>query len=356
MVKVALTGGGTAGHVMPHIALLPYYRRLGWEVFYIGSQGIEKELATKAGLTFYTIQTGKLRRYFSWQNFTDIFHILMGILQAILILFRKRPDLVFSKGGFVSVPVAFAAWVLRIPVVSHESDLTPGLANRMIKPFCRLIFYCFPETERHLTGVRSVASGLPVRDQLLQGQKAEGLRLCGFESSDRPTLLVMGGSSGAERINTSLLTILPELVISWQVIHLTGKGKAINFSHPSYKAFEYVNEGLEHLFALADLVVTRAGANSIFELKALAKPMLLIPLEIASRGDQVDNAKSFAAQGWAQVLRETELTPSVLIAAIEKTRLGAPLMQERLKKSGSGEGIAPLIFDYLHKVLGLKTL
>jgi UDP-N-acetylglucosamine--N-acetylmuramyl-(pentapeptide) pyrophosphoryl-undecaprenol N-acetylglucosamine transferase len=353
MVKVALTGGGTAGHVMPHIALLPQYRKLGWEVFYIGSRGIEKELATKAGLTFYTIQTGKLRRYFSVENFVDIFRLVIGIFQALFLLFRKRPDLVFSKGGFVSVPVALAAWMLRIPVVSHESDLTPGLANRLIKPFCRLIFYCFPETEKYLTGVRSVAAGIPVREQLLHGNREQGARMCGFDPA-RPTMLVMGGSSGAERINSALRDALPELVNTWQIVHLTGKGKSIDFKHPSYAAFEYVNEGLEHLFALADLVVTRAGANSLFELKALAKPMLLIPLEIASRGDQVDNAKSFAAQGWAQVLRETELTPASLMAAIEKTRQEAPAMQDRLRKNATGEGITRVIFEYLHKVLNLK--
>lgn len=177
--------------------------------------------------------------------------------------------------------------------------------------------------------------------------------MCGFDAA-RPTLLVMGGSSGAERINAALRTALPELVPTWQIIHLTGKGKSIDFKHPAYAPFEYVNEGLEHLFALADLVVTRAGANSLFELKALAKPMLLIPLEIASRGDQVDNAKSFASQGWAQVLRETDLSAATLLAAIEKTRLEAPAMQERLRKSGSGEGIAKVIFEYLHKVLNLK--
>jgi UDP-N-acetylglucosamine--N-acetylmuramyl-(pentapeptide) pyrophosphoryl-undecaprenol N-acetylglucosamine transferase len=353
MVKVALTGGGTAGHVMPHIALLPQYRKLGWEVFYIGSRGIEKELATKAGLTFYTIQTGKLRRYFSVENFVDIFRLVIGVFQALFLLFRKRPDLVFSKGGFVSVPVALAAWILRIPVVSHESDLTPGLANRLIKPFCRLIFYCFPETEKYLTGVRSVAAGIPVREQLLCGNREQGARMCGFDPG-RPTMLVMGGSSGAERINVALRSALPELLPTWQIIHLTGKGKGIDFKHPAYATFEYVNEGLEHIFALADLVVTRAGANSLFELKALAKSMLLIPLEIASRGDQVENAKSFVSRGWAQVLRETELSPATLIVAIEKTRVEAPAMQERLRKSGSGEGIAKVIFDYLHKVLNLK--
>ncbi|MCX6127983.1 MAG: UDP-N-acetylglucosamine--N-acetylmuramyl-(pentapeptide) pyrophosphoryl-undecaprenol N-acetylglucosamine transferase [Proteobacteria bacterium] len=351
MVKIALTGGGTAGHVMPHIALLPHYKKLGWEVFYIGSKGIEQELARQAGLDFYLIQTGKLRRYFSWENFLDVGRLLIGIFQSCLVLWRKRPSLVFCKGGFVSVPVALAAWLLRIPVVSHESDLTPGLANRLIKPFCSTIFYSFPETKRYLQGSQIVEAGIPVRAELMQGQKSEGARLCGFADSSKPTLLVMGGSMGAERINFCFAEILPNLLRNWRVVHLTGKGKLIGFSDPDYKAFEYVNQGLEHLFALADIVVCRAGANSLFELKALAKPMLLIPLEIASRGDQVENAMSFADQGWALILRETSMTPQSLLSAIEDLKRDAPRLQQGLANSPGGERTTLIIIDTLKKLL-----
>ena len=351
MTKIALTGGGTAGHVMPHIALLPYYRQLGWEIFYIGSSGIERELVAKTELTFYTIKTGKLRRYFSWQNIFDLGRILIGIFQSIFLLWRLKPNLVFCKGGFVSVPVALAAWVLRIPVVSHESDLTPGLANRLIKPLCKTIFYSFPETSRYLKGTHMIETGIPVRKELLLGRKEEGIKLCGFKDARKPILLVMGGSLGAERINLCLAEILPELVKEWLVIHLTGKGKAIGFSDPSYKAFEFIHEGIEHIFAMADSVVCRAGANSLFELKSLAKPMLLIPLERASRGDQIDNAHSFVEQGWAMLLREPSMNAQNLRLAIAKLHNESPKLKEKMICSANIEATATLIVENLKQIL-----
>jgi UDP-N-acetylglucosamine--N-acetylmuramyl-(pentapeptide) pyrophosphoryl-undecaprenol N-acetylglucosamine transferase len=351
MTRIILTGGGTAGHVMPHIAMLPHYQAAGWDIHYIGSSGIERELAERAGLPFHTIQTGKLRRYFSWQNLLDVGRLGIGVIQSLFYLFRLKPQLVFSKGGFVSVPVACAAWILRIPVVSHESDLTPGLANRLIKPFCRMIFHAFPETSRYLQGARAEAVGIPVRQQLLAGLREEGRTLCGFAGPELPTLLVMGGSSGAERINKCLAEILPELVTRFYIIHLTGRGKGLAFEHPRYKAFEYVNEGLEHLLALADAVVCRAGANSLFELRALAKPMLLIPLEIASRGDQVDNAKSFASHGWALILRETEMDGPRLQAAIERLMKESQQLQNAMLSSEASGGSAGHIMRCLGTIL-----
>lgn len=356
MTRILLTGGGTAGHVMPHIAMLPYYREAAWDIYYIGSDGIEKGLAEKAGLPFHTIAAGKLRRYFSWENFRDIGRIALGTWQAIRYLQRLKPQLVFSKGGFVSVPVACAAWLLRIPVVSHESDLTPGLANRLIKPFCHLIFCAFPETLRYLQGRKVVEVGIPIRRELLLGRREEGERMCGFRPSHKACLLVMGGSSGAERINRFLGEVLPQLLLEYRVIHLCGKDKAIAFDHPDYKAFEYVGDGLEHLLALADAVICRAGANSLFELQALAKPMLLIPLEVGSRGDQVDNAKSFAAQGWALVLRETQLTADKLLSAIGELKLKGPTLIAALKsRPSSGEGSAALIMRNLREILGASS-
>lgn len=353
MTRIVLTGGGTAGHVMPHIAMLPHYRKLGWDIYYIGSKGIEKELVEKAGVPFVQIQTGKLRRYFSWENFLDIGRLAWGTGQALLCLRKLKPDLVFSKGGFVSVPVAAAAWLLRIPVVSHESDLTPGLANKLIKPFCRLIFYAFPETANYLKGVGAVEAGIPVRSQLLAGSREEGRRLCGFDSIDRPTLLFMGGSSGAERINLALAEALPRLVEKFNIVHLSGKGKSLAFIHPRYKPFEYVNEGLEHLLALADAAVCRAGANSLFELRELAKPMLLIPLEIGSRGDQVDNAKSFAKHGWALVLRETELDGTKLETSILELMQKAPELRKAMlsRQSQQGGGSAQTLLSRLNSLL-----
>lgn len=354
MARIVLTGGGTAGHVMPHIAMLPHYKKLGWDVHYIGSKGIEKELVQKAGVPFSQIQTGKLRRYFSVENFLDIGRLALGTWQAIKCLKKLKPDLVFSKGGFVSVPVAAAAWILRIPVVSHESDLTPGLANRLIKPFCRIIFYAFPETAPYLKGVGAIEAGIPVRPQLLVGDRDEGRRLCGFTDEERFTLLFMGGSSGAERINQALSDALPQLVKKFNIIHLSGKGKSLGFKHPNYKSFEYVNEGLEHLLALADAAVCRAGANSLFELRELAKPMLLIPLEIGSRGDQVDNAKSFAKHGWAMVLRETELDGASLEQSISQLVVKAPELRSTMLswQKQQGGGSAETLLNSLEPFLG----
>ena len=316
MVRVCLTGGGTAGHVTPHFALLKGIKERGWDVFYVGSKGLEKPLVEAQGIPFYEVSAGKLRRYLSVENLLDVFRIVIGLFQAVKILSKKKPQVIFSKGGFVAVPVAMAAWILRIPVVSHESDLTPGLANKLIAPFAKKILFTFPETKKFLPDT-SVRVGTPVRAELLTGNAKAGLGLCGFSPEENlPTILVMGGSQGAQRINEALLVILPWLLEKARVIHLTGKGKQLAFRHSRYKAFEFVSTELSDLYALSDYVVSRAGANSIFEILALRKPMLLIPLEIASRGDQVLNAQSFEKDGWAKVLREQNLDPESLKEAI----------------------------------------
>lgn len=343
--RLCLTGGGTAGHVTPHFALLPQIRKQGWEVFYIGSAGLEKSLVETAGIPFYAIQSGKLRRYFSWQNFVDIFRVILGTCQALVILSQQKPQVVFSKGGFVSVPVAVAAWVLRIPVVSHESDLTPGLATRIIARFAHQVIYTFAETGNYLP-TNALQTGTPIRPELLQGDAQRGAQLCGFETlKTTPVLLVMGGSQGSQRLNEELLAALPSLVQNWHVVHLTGKGKQIAFHHERYKAFEFVTSELKDLLALADVVVSRAGANSIFELLALTKPMLLIPLEQGSRGDQVLNAEAFARHGWAHLLREAELSADQLVSAI--ARLWAEAEQIRLHQR---QGIAQ---DAVEKILNI---
>ncbi len=336
---IALTGGGTAGHVMPHLAMLDDYQRSGWNVIYIGSKGIEKELmAQQKDVTYYTIASGKLRRYFSWQNFTDLFRVAGGTLQSILLMVVRRPRVIFSKGGFVSVPVAVAAWSLRIPVVSHESDLTPGLATKIITRFAARIFYSFPETGKLLPKQKSELVGLPIRAELFSGDRLEGEKICGFKSEDGnlPTVMVMGGSLGAQKINDCLKECLPDLVKTFRIIHITGKGKGIDFTHPRYKAFEFVKDELKHLFALTDLVIARAGANSIFEFLALQKPMLLIPLESGSRGDQIDNAKNFATQGWAQILAEKNLSKESLAKGIEDLKKGADEMRRAQAKAQVG--------------------
>ena len=344
-LNVCLTGGGTAGHVTPHFALVPGMRERGWRIFYIGSAGLERQLVEAQGIPFYSIATGKLRRYLSWKNFLDLFKVGIGCLQALWLLLRHRPDVLFSKGGFVAVPVAWAAWLLRIPVVSHESDVTPGLANRLIKPVAYKLLYTFPETASYLQG-KSEQVGTPIREQLFLGDRVRGEALCGFAAEELPTILVMGGSQGAQRVNEALKAILPWLVEHARVIHLTGAGKGIGFTHARYKSFEFLSEEMKDVYALSDFVISRAGANSLFEILALRKPMLLIPLESGSRGDQVINAESFQKQGWAKVLREKHLNNETLKAAIlellsdgESIRLA--------QASYSGEGAAERILKAL---------
>lgn len=332
--KIILTGGGTAGHVIPHLAILPLLKQQQWQVVYVGSNGIEKELMADQGVAFREIPTGKLRRYFSWQNFTDLFRIVAGLWRSLSIMVREKPQVVFSKGGFVSVPVCVAARLLGIPVVTHEADLTPGLATNLIKPFASRVLYTFPVTAKYFPAARSECVGLPIRQELLQGSRTQGLNLCGFTNTpELPVLLVMGGSLGAKRLNDCLLEALPELVQTFRVIHITGRGKQIPFSHGNYKSFEYVKDEIRHIFACTDLVISRSGANSIFEFLALRKPMVLVPLEVGSRGDQVHNAQFFAEMGWAICLREVGLTAASLKGAIQDLDKHQSLFREKMAQA-----------------------
>ncbi len=347
---LALTGGGTAGHVMAHIALLSELKKRNFKPIYIGGNGVEKSIAQEYKIPFFEIKTGKLRRYFSWQNFIDPFKVIWGFFEALRILSKQKVDVVFSKGGFVSVPVCLAAWFLRIPVVTHESDYTPGLANKIIARISKVILFAFPETEVYLKNIsaKKRCVGLPVREDLKEGDKQKGLSFCGWSESNLPVILVMGGSQGAQRINDNLLAILPELCESSRVIHLTGKGKAMPFKHENYRQFEFISRELKDLLALSDIVVSRAGANSIFELLFINKPMLLIPLEIASRGDQVLNAKSFEKKGWALSLSERTLSPKGLkegiLACLGERSSSLKLQQQAAKVFAACEMTVDEIF------------
>lgn len=316
--KIVLTGGGTAGHVFPHIAILPELKEQGWSVSYVGSYGLEKDLIQATGIPYRAISSGKLRRYVSYENMLDFFKVIFGCIQAFLYLRQEKPELVYSKGGFVSVPVAVAAWALRIPVITHESDYSPGLANRIIAKVAKVILYSFPETKKFIHGTKSCLTGIPIRSELRNGDFEQGLKLCKFDKLEKkPVVLVMGGSLGAEAINLSLKAALPELLIKFHVVHLCGRGKTIDFQREGYASFEFLSKELGDVLALADVVVGRAGANSIFELMALNKPMLLIPLERGSRGDQVQNANYFAKKNWAHMIQEAQLNADSFIHAIE---------------------------------------
>ena len=320
MKKIILTGGGTAGHVTPNLALIPSLKALDYEIRYIGSyQGIEKRLIENAGIPYDGISSGKLRRYLDVKNFSDPFRVLKGYAQALRLIHRYKPDVVFSKGGFVSVPGVLAAKHYKVPVIIHESDMTPGLANKICIPSATKVCCNFPETLKYLPSDKAVLTGSPIRAELLSGDRLAGLSYSHL-SADRPVILVIGGSLGSVTVNGVIRRILPRLLKDFQVIHICGKGNLDEslIGTAGYVQYEYVDAPLKHLFAAADLVVSRAGANSICELLALHKPNLLIPLSAAaSRGDQILNAKSFGAQGFSKVLEEEALTEDTLYQSIQ---------------------------------------
>lgn len=321
MKRIVLTGGGTAGHVTPNIALLPSLKDAGYEVFYIGSyNGIEKKLIEDMDIPYYGISSGKFRRYKSLKNLSDPFRVLNGYRQALGLMKKIKPDIVFSKGGFVSVPVVLAAGTKHIPVIIHESDMTPGLANKIAMKSADKICCNFPETVKYLPENKAVLTGSPIRHELLLGNKVAGLNLCHF-TSDKPIIMVVGGSTGAVHVNEAIRGILPDLLKQFQVVHLCGKGKTDESLNnvEGYVQFEYISKEMRDLFAMCDIVISRAGANAICELLALKKPNLLIPLSArASRGDQILNANSFKANGYSSVLSEDDMTEETLLKAIHE--------------------------------------
>ena len=319
--KIVLTGGGTAGHVTPNMALIPGLRNLQYEIAYMGSyDGIEKKLMEDFDIPYYGIATGKFRRYFDPKNFSDPFRVLKGVREAKKYLKEIKPNVVFSKGGFVSVPVVRAAASLKIPCIIHESDMTPGLANKLCIPVAWKVCCNFPETFRMLPADKAVLTGSPIRKELTARSKEAGYKLCGFDAS-KPVIMVVGGSLGSASINQAVRDILPELLKDFQVVHLCGKEKIDNLllTTPGYKQFEYVKAEMKDVFAMADIVISRAGANAISELLALKKPNILIPLPAASsRGDQILNAKSFESQGFSIVIDEDDLTNKLLLEKIQE--------------------------------------
>ena len=319
MKHIILTGGGTAGHVTPNIALIPRLTKLGYTISYIGSyEGMEKDLIEQQGIPYYGISSGKLRRYFDLKNFSDPFRVIKGYSEASKLMKELKPDVVFSKGGFVTVPVVKAAASHHIPVLIHESDMTPGLANRLSVSSATKVCCNFPETVKNLPEGKAVLTGTPIRAELLNGDPEAGRSFCGF-SEDKPVLMIIGGSLGAQSVNDHVRKILPKLLEDFQVLHLCGRGKMEPSLEgtPGYRQYEYIQEELPDLFALADIVISRAGANAICEILALRKPNLLIPLSAnASRGDQILNARSFEKQGFSMVLEEEEVTDESLLSAV----------------------------------------
>ncbi len=346
MKKIILTGGGTAGHVTPNIALLPALKEAGYEVEYIGSyNGMEKDLIEKEGIPYHGISSGKLRRYFDWKNFSDPFRVIHGYGQARSLIRKIKPSIVFSKGGFVSVPVVLAAKSLHVPAIIHESDMTPGLANRIAMRGAVKICCNFPETLKYLPEGKGVLTGSPIRQQLLHGDRQKALEFTGL-TGEKPILLIIGGSLGSVFINNAVRGAIDDLLQRFEIIHLCGKG---NLDHsldekPGYVQYEYISKELPDLFAAADLVISRAGANAICELLALHKPNILIPLSRnASRGDQILNANSFKKQGFSYVIEEEDVNEKSLSEAIHYVADHKDEYKKAMSDSGQMDSITKIV-------------
>ncbi|MDS3898971.1 UDP-N-acetylglucosamine--N-acetylmuramyl-(pentapeptide) pyrophosphoryl-undecaprenol N-acetylglucosamine transferase [Staphylococcus hominis] len=322
MSKIAFTGGGTVGHVSVNLSLIPTALEKGHQVFYIGSKnGIEREMIESqlSNIKYYPISSGKLRRYLSFENAKDVFKVLKGILDARRVLKKEKPDLLFSKGGFVSVPVVIAARSLNIPTIIHESDLTPGLANKISLKFSKKIYTTFEDTLKYLPKDKADFVGATIREDLKEGNQQKGYEITGFDS-DKKVLLVMGGSLGSKKLNDIIRENLEALLHDYQIIHLTGHGLVDeSYKQKGYIQYEFVKEELTHLLSITDTVVSRAGSNAIYEFLTLRIPMLLIPLGLdQSRGDQIDNAKYFESKGYGKMIPEDQLTQFKLLEQLKQ--------------------------------------
>lgn len=352
MKRIVLTGGGTAGHVTPNLALIGALREEGWEIHYIGTaNGMERGLIEPLdGVTYHVVKSGKLRRYFDLKNFTDPFRVLQGAAQSARLIRQIRPDIVFSKGGFVSVPAVYGAWLHHVPVLVHESDMTPGLSNKLSTPLAVKVCCTFPEATAHV-GRKGVVTGTPMRPDLFSGRFSEGIKCFGFSDS-RPVLMVTGGSSGAQAINAALRKALPELTRCFQVLHLCGKGNldAALEGAPNYRQVEYLNDEMKDAYACASVVISRAGSNTVCELLALKKPMLLIPYpkEGTSRGDQILNARSFESRKLANVLMQEDMTPETLTAAVIETYKNRGALIDNMERESSADGVKN-VMALIHK-------
>lgn len=345
--KIVFTGGGSAGHVTLNLALIPFFQKEGWEISYIGSvNGIERELISNvAGVTYYPIATGKLRRYFDWKNIKDPFKVVKGSYQAYRLLKKLKPDIVFSKGGFVSVPVIIASKLNKIPSIIHESDVTPGLANKIAIPFVTKVCVTFKDTISYIKEKEKVVhTGAIVREEMLKGNREIGLKNYHFQSN-KPVLLIMGGSLGSKKINEMIRANINELLELFQIVHICGKGNCKHTLYqPGYKQVEYLIDELPDVLAMTDIVVSRAGANSIFEFLALHKPMLLIPLtKEQSRGDQIINADSFRRAGYAEVIQEEQLTTELFLSTIKQVFDNREQYKNKMSEYDGDFSINPIV-------------
>ena len=316
MKKILFTGGGSGGHVTLNLGLIPLFLQNGWQVVYIGSKtGIEKEMIAKIkGVKYYAIETGKLRRYLSWENIKDMFKVPVGIFQATKIIFKEKPDIIFSKGGFVSLPVVIGGFLNRRKIFMHESDVTPGLANKLSLPFVHKFFTTFIETKNYVKNKEKVEYVGPVlSDRLYNGDKERALDILNF-NTEKPIIMFVGGSLGAKSLNRAVEKNIEQILVKYQVIHLCGKGQRSYIMAQGYKQYEFVDAELKDFMAASDVVISRSGSNAIFELWSLKKPMLLVPLpSTSSRGEQSLNARSFEKRGFAEIIKDEDLEKSGLL-------------------------------------------
>jgi UDP-N-acetylglucosamine--N-acetylmuramyl-(pentapeptide) pyrophosphoryl-undecaprenol N-acetylglucosamine transferase len=355
MKRIVLTGGGTAGHVTPNLALIPRLLKDGWDVHYVGEANSVEERLTSSieGVTYHAVSCGKLRRYFDVKNFTDPFKVVWGVGQATALIRKLKPDVVFSKGGFVSVPVVYGAKLNSVPVVCHESDMTPGLANKLTAPVAKVLCCTFPEAAK-LAGAKGLYTGTPIRPEILEGDRQKGLKQFGFREGI-PVIMVTGGSSGAQAINEAVYGALGKLTENFQVLHLCGPG---NFNpsvegSSNYVQLEYLNEEMADAYACADILVSRSGANTLCEIMALRKPALLIPYpKGASRGDQIVNAQSFVDRGLAHQLMQEDLTPDSLYKAIIKLYTERGNLYEAMDREPAGNGLENVLRE-IYKAAGV---
>lgn len=343
---IVLTGGGTAGHVMPNLALVEQLQKHFDEIHYIGTEsGIEKKLVEPV-LPFHRITACKLVRSASPKNLLIPFKLLKSVSQSKKILKELNADVVFSKGGFVALPVAMAAKKLKIPVVSHESDISMGLANKLILRYCNTMCVSFEKTQS--VSKKCVLTGNPLRNALFTGKKE---KLSFSVNSNKPTVLFFGGSLGAKAINQAVWNSLDQLLLQFNVIHIVGKNNRKDITKPNYFQLEFTNQ-MADVYDASDLVVCRSGANSIFELLALKKPMLLIPLsKEESRGDQIENANYFQDKEWAHILLQEELTSQTLLAAIERLKKESDILRKNMASAGTADAnqnIVQIILNNYH--------
>ena len=343
--KICLVGGGSAGHVFPALAISSRLLENGWEIEFIGSRsGLERRLLANSALTVREIFSGKLRRYWSFRNFSDVFLVIIGFLQSLFLLWRFRPDVLFSKGGFVSVPVVFAAAFLRIPTIAHESDYSPGLANRLAAPFLKAFCVTFSDTRLNWFRNRLVHTGNPVRTEFLSADPKRGKAFIGKNVGN--ILLILGGSQGSETINKIVRESLEELSHHFLVVHICGPGKKVESNLENYVQFEFVREEMADLLAAADLVVSRAGSNSLFEIIAMKKPNILIPLGLSSsRGDQILNARYAKEKGWSAVITEESLTSETFLQELLLLKENSNLYLENLSEFEPKEAVERIITE-----------